>query len=241
MTSWSLSSVKTFEQCGLKAKFRYVDRLPEPRSDKANRGVQFHRDIELFLRGELSTLPPELSFYAQWFTELKTYEIYPEHTIRLSRDWNPTAEGEKYWYKGILDLKVVRRGAKQISNGQSSEKTGDKEVVGAIPPTEVIIYDWKTGAIYPEHQDQRTLYSVATFAEHPTVLSVRAIHVYVDLRKLREQTFHRDQMHDLRKPWEDRANKFLTALQNVDFLIPNPGFHCRYCPYSKVKGGPCRF
>jgi hypothetical protein len=231
MTSWSLSSVKTFEQCGLKAKYRYVDRLPEARSDKANRGVQFHRDIELFLRGEVSGVPTELSLYHQWLTDLKKYEIYPEHTIKLNEKWEPVETG--HWYKGILDLKVVRR--------NKSEAEGATGTECAVSPTEVVIYDWKTGAIYPEHEDQRTLYSVATFAEHPTVLSVRAIHVYIDLRKIREQTFHRDQMHDMRKPWENRANRFLNALKNADFLIPNPGFHCRYCPYSKAKGGPCRF
>jgi hypothetical protein len=232
MTSWSLSSVKAFERCGLLARYKYVDRLPEIRSDAASRGVDFHRDIELYLTGERTSLPDNLSYYAGFLQELRKHEIYPEHTIKLSSQWEPVTEGP-YWYKGVLDLKVLRRSEPKTEGTSGAECS--------IPPTEAIIYDWKTGKIYPEHEDQRTLYSVAVFAEHPTVLSVRAIHVYVDSRQLREKTFHRDQMHDLRKPWEDRANKFLNALKNSEWLIPNPGFHCRWCTYSRAKGGPCRF
>lgn len=235
-TSWSLSAVGCYEKCQLKARYKYVERRPEVRSDAAGRGIDFHKDIENFLIGASPTLPSNLDYYTSWFTELKKHEIYPEHIIRLKQDWTPAQENEAHWYKGILDLKVVRRQESVESLPEGTERTQLQ-----APPIEVIIYDWKTGRVYPDHDDQKSLYSVATFAEHPSVFSVRAIHVYVDLRQIREKTFHRDQMHELRTAWDGRAGKFLEALKNPEGMIANPGFHCRYCSFSAAKGGPCRF
>jgi ATP-dependent exoDNAse (exonuclease V) beta subunit len=214
--SWSLSAVGTYEKCPLKAKYRYVDRLEDKRSVSAVRGVNSHKAVEDFIKGEVPTLPDALSYYQSFLTGIRSYENYPEHIIELNDQWQPTKEGEDYWYKGVLDLKVVA-------------------------PTEITIYDWKTGKIYPDHEDQKSLYSVAAFSEHPDVFSVRAIHVYLDLRVFREKSFHRDQMHELRATWNDRAGKYLNALKVPESMIPNPGWHCRYCSFSRANGGPCKF
>lgn len=212
--SWSLSSLGTYEKCGLKYKFKYHDKLKETRSIQASRGVDNHALVEGFLRGELKELPPELSFYSQFLTGLKTYEIYPEHKVSLHRDWNPTTwEDPEVWYKGVLDLKVVKNEG------------------------EALVYDWKTGKIYPDHNDQKTIYSLAVFAEHPALYTVRAIHVYLDLNANREKTFHRNQVPELRKQWETRVQR----LEQDPQFIANPGFHCRWCGYSRTKGGPCQF
>jgi hypothetical protein len=215
MTStWSLSSLGTYERCGLKYRFKYVEKIPEARSDKASRGVDNHAIVENFLKGTIQDLPEELGFYRSFFEGLRKYEIYPEYRISLRRDWTPTSWGAKdAWYRGVLDLKLIQ--------------TGEAAVV----------YDWKTGKIYPDHDDQKSLYSVAVFSENPALRQVRAVHVYLDLNANREKTFSRDEVHELRKQWEARVSK----LEQDPQYIPNPGFHCRYCSYSREKGGPCQF
>lgn len=228
---WSLSSLGTYEKCGLKWKFKYVDRLPEARSTQANRGVDHHKSVEDFLTGASAALPDELGFYSQFFTGLKQYEIYPEHKISLSRDWNKTAwDSSETWYRGVLDLKL-------ISSYGEVEKENCEDCTSVRYPTTAVVYDWKTGKIYPDHDDQKSLYSLALFSEHPTLQSVRAVHVYLDLNANREKTFHADQVHDLRKQWETRVQR----LEQDPVLIPNPGFHCRWCGFSRSKGGPCQF
>lgn len=214
MTStWSLSSLGTYEKCGLKYRFRYVEKIPEQRSTQANRGVDNHAIVEGYLNGNISDLPDNLSFYKAFLEGLKQYEIYPEHRISLTRQWTPTTWGaENAWFRGILDLKL---------------RKGD----------EAIVYDWKTGKIYPDHDDQKSIYSLATFSENPSLLRVRAVHVYFDLNKNREQTFDRGEVHQLRKHWEDRVAK----LEQDPQYIANPGFHCRYCSYRRENGGPCNF
>lgn len=239
---WSLSKLGTFTQCGAKYKFKYIEKAVEQRSLSASRGVDHHTAVERFLKSEIAELPQELSFYTQFLTEVRGHEIYPEHKIALTKDWTPTTwDAEDVWYTGILDLKLLLRSGN--SGGNSEEHQGEQSAVPATDgkgePTEAVIYDWKTGKIYPDHDDQKSIYSVAVYSEHPTVQSVRAMHVYLDLGKVREKEFHREQMHMLRKSWEDRVAPLERA--NPDDLIPNPGFHCRWCGFSRAKGGPCKF
>lgn len=215
--SWSLSALGTYEKCPASYKFRYIDKVPTPAAGgAAARGTELHGAIEHFLTGKTETLPNEINFYTQYLNELKKKAIFPEHRIALKRDWTPTGwDSEDRWYKGILDLKA-------IESPQATEAT---------------VIDWKTGKIYDDHDDQKTIYSLAVFAEHPSVQRVRAVHVYLDLGKNREKVFSRDEVHQLRLAWEQRVER----MDNDHDYIPNPSFKCRYCPYAKDKGGPCRF
>lgn len=215
--SWSLSSISTYEKCALQYKFRYIDKIEsQTTSAAASRGTEIHGSIESFLTGATEVLPNEISYYNQFLTDLRGKTIYPEHKVALTREWEPTEWGaDNRWYKGILDLKVV----------------DDPEA------TEATVIDWKTGKVYPEHEDQKSIYSLAVFSEHPSVLRVRAQHVYVDLGKTRETIYDRQQVHELRTKWNSRVLK----LEEEKDWIPNPSFKCRFCSYSKEKGGPCRF
>lgn len=217
MPSWSLSSLGTYERCGFKYRLKYVEKIPEARSEKASRGVDNHAIVEGFLKGAIPELPSELGFYSSFLTGLKTYEIYPEHKISLTRQWIPTTWSSKdSWYRGVLDLKLL---------------------TGAPDAREGIVYDWKTGKIYPDHDDQKSIYAIALLSEEPSLRQVRSVHVYLDLNSNREKTFHRDQMHELRQSWETRVQR----LEQDPVYIPNPGWYCRHCSYSREKGGPCQF
>lgn len=213
--TWSLSSLGTYERCGLKYRFKYVEKIKENRSTSASRGVDNHAIVENFLNGTIPDVPEELGFYRAFLTGLKKYEIYPEHKIALTKQWTQTKWGAPdSWYRGVLDLKLIQR---------------DKN--------EGVVYDWKTGKIYPDHDDQKSIYSLAVLSEQPALHQVRAIHVYLDRNESREKTFHRDQVPELRKQWESRVQ----GLEQNPVYIPNPGFHCRFCSFSREKGGPCQF
>lgn len=216
---WSLSKLGTHAKCAFKYKLKYILKLEEQRNQFSSRGVDQHKIIEEFIRGNIQQLPQELSFYHQFLTGLKEREIYPEHGIFLNDRWEPVdKDSPELWYTGFLDLKVLVRGP-------------DGE------PVEAIIYDWKTGKIYDDHQDQRELYSVGVYAEHPTLQRVRAIHVYIDLNKSREQIYGPSEMLQLRRKWEDKVR----FVEQDESFIANPSFMCRYCSFSRHKGGPCQF
>lgn len=211
----SLSKLGTFEQCGAKYKYQYIDRLPRPTNASAQRGVDTHAMVELFVKGELDELPAHLDFYSGFLRGLRSIAgVEPEAKLALSETWECRDwDAPEIWWRGVLDL--------------------------LIPPQSgtVHVYDWKTGKIYDDHEDQRQIYALAAIAKYPDAHEVKATHVYLDLQKNVTQTYHRDQMQALRDTWTRRFK----ALELASEFPHNPQFKCRWCPFSKVNGGPCPF
>jgi hypothetical protein len=209
---WSLSSLGTYEKCPAQYKYGYIDKLPRKQNISAARGVSFHAVMEGYLKGDLTTVSTELSFYQGFLDELKKAGARAEEKLSVDRQWNPV-EWDGAWWRGILDCLVFPT------------------------PEEAIIYDWKTGKIYPDHDDQKALYSLAVLSVFPAVRFVRAIHVYLDLGKNEQKGYSQSQVHMLRDFW---GNRVARLERDVDF-IPHPGFYCRYCSFSRAQDGPCKF
>lgn len=173
-----------------------------------------HAAMEDYIKGHSKELPAELSYYQQFLDGIIQHsdcELVPELKIAVTKDWKPADFDGEYWWRGILDLFLKH-------------------------PEVVIVYDWKTGKVYDDHQDQREIYSLGIFAHHD-VAEVRAVHVYLDQRINRETIYHRDMVEELREKWVKRVDRMVSDQD----LIPSPGFYCRFCPYSRAKGGPCQF
>ena len=177
----------------------------------AARGTDNHALIEAYLKGEVEILPSVLSFYQAFLSGLKLYPIFPEHCISLNKEWKLT-EWKGAWFKAVLDLKL-------------------RDGTGAV------VYDWKTGKMYDDHYDQKELYAIAVLSEDPEITRVRSVHVYLDLNKHTERTYERSDLVGRRQGWEDRVRKMEADKE----YIPNPSWKCRFCSFSKDKGGPCIF
>lgn len=203
----------TYEQCPLKYKFRYIERIPEKgeKSVAASRGITHHKAIEDFINIG-APLPQTMSFYESFLSGLRGHGV-AEHKVALDSKWQVVAwDAEDVWLKAVLDYKVPQ-------------------------PPKLTIYDWKTGKIYPDHDDQKHLYAMIEFAEHPDVIEIDAIHMYVDLRKNTKKTYRREWVEAGRQKWQHRVD----VMENDKGFIPNPTYGCRFCPYRKEVGGPCRF
>lgn len=217
---WSLSALTLFERCKFAYKCRYLLHLPDnrPKGGPAQRGIDTHKEIEMFL---LHNHPLSLELGRKWgyaFTEIKNYPIEIEHKIGLSRNWEVVPWNDA-WLRMVLDLKAHK-------------------------PPSYTVYDWKTGKEYPEHYEQKELYSLGVMCEDPLVKSVKAVHVYLDLGRQTQREYHRDSLNARRAQWDSRAQKmeeYVKQGANHPGWIPEPNFLCRYCQYSKAAGGPCKF
>jgi hypothetical protein len=211
--SFSLTKITTHEKCALKYKFRYILHLPETKGAAATRGVDRHKSVEMnLLTG--AALPPDLSHYESWLAQMRGPNAFPEHKIAVNSKWELVGfDDPDAFMRSVLDLKYV------------------------VSPQTVAVYDWKTGKVYPDHDDQKKLYAAMTFAEHPDIFEIKSIHVYLDLGQNREMGFHRDQIPELQQSWNARADAVLRDSEH----IPSPGYGCKWCGYSRVVGGPCRF
>jgi hypothetical protein len=206
--TWSLSRLKTFEQCAAKYDYRYRQQVPvtDTSSPAAARGVKIHKEIEQSLN-DGAPMPMEASF----LTDIPAGG-HPEFTVKLDREWKQAVAGD-YWYHGIIDLYV-----------RTSETTAT-------------IYDWKTGKIYPDHEDQKSLYALVLMCIFPELQEVKTIFSYLDLRKQIPKVFHPHSNLLAKETWNARVAKMEGATE----FIPSPGYLCRYCAYSRSAGGPCRF
>lgn len=219
--NWSLSKYGTFLKCRRRFLYAYIQGLkgtPQPWG-ASDRGQDKHKAIErYFLYGE--DLPLDLLKYKDWFTLLKQHEFYAENQLAMLEGWLPCAWLDpKAWWKGVLDLKV-------LSNGKAW------------------VFDWKTGKIYPDHVDQKELYSIATFVEHPEVDEVEAWHIYLDLQHKDTKLIYTRAEHFewLKTKWNAKLAPYMQALARYvpeeaeTFFVTNPTYLCDYCPFSK---NPC--
>jgi PD-(D/E)XK nuclease superfamily len=214
--TWSLTKVKTLAECGARYDFRYNKRLKEPKNEYAQRGTDIHANLEGFIR-DGTPLTGKLEFYQGFLTALKNHPVpvTPELRIALTREWKPCPDDEEPWFIAFLDL--FRRVEVNAN-----------------------FWDWKSGKIYDDHDDQKEVYALGIFCAYPEIEVVTATHVYVDLGKNREKVFARQfDFERLRDKWGSRALQ-LDNLQPQD-LIPKPSYKCRFCGFSKAVGGPCRF
>lgn len=215
--NWSLSKLGTYEKCAFQYKERYINKVPSPPSPAAQRGLDMHKVMELYVKGELDELLPKLEFYKPFLDGLRNdpeCTLFPEYQVAMTDEWKPTPwdAPEGVWWKGVLDLLVKH-------------------------PRRLAWYDWKTGKIYADHEDQKQIYTIAALEHYPEYDEVDAYHVYLDSGEQTLKTFHRDQLGSMKVSFKSRVEH----MQRDTEFIPNPGFHCRYCPYSKSKGGNCRF
>lgn len=178
--------------------------------------MEIHKVVELILKKEapIESLPSHLSLYSQFLSGLAGIGL-SEHSISLDKAWRVVAnDSPDVWLRAILDYKIHLPDQKKV-----------------------LIYDWKSGKIYDDHDDQKHLYSLTQFAEHADVSEVEFIHTYLDLGQNRSKSYRREWAEAGQQKWNHRVE----VMETDDTFIANPTFKCRYCPYRRDIGGPCRF
>lgn len=212
----SYSKYSTYDKCPRKFKFRYIDKLEEPKGTAMSRGTEIHNSVEAFLRGHTDQLHPDIhSYYGQFMFALRNAGAIPEVQIAVDTLWNPIAwDAEDGYIRSVIDAH--------------------------IPPTDgtVRVYEWKTGKVYPDHHDQRELYAVKMKSLYPEAKMVEVTGVYFDLKKNSATYLHPDYYQEMKiELWD---NKMRRILRDKEF-IPNPSYGCRFCHFRKDNGGPCEF
>jgi hypothetical protein len=177
-----------------------------------DRGTAAHKTFEDFILGHTDDLG-EYEYYREYLNKLREVKAVPEMPIALDKDWKQVVwDDPGRWWRGVLDLV-------------------------ALAPTEVIIVDWKTGNEYSDHRDQREIYAAAYHSVDQSRPFVRVIHTYIDKKQNTSTLFHADDLPTVRKEWEAKIEEMF----NDKAFVPNPGYHCRSCQYSRWNGGPCKF
>ncbi len=219
--AWSYSKLLDFEQCKLRYKLKHIDRVPEAKSDAADRGTAIHTLAEQFVDGRMKSLPTELLKFSDDFLALR--DRHKENCVSLEGEWGFDREWQPTAYKtGWLRMKA---------DAVSFNKPKD--------PTVAIVIDFKTGKKFGneiKHGEQVMLYAAATAIRMPSVQTLTNELWYLDKDELTTVTYTRHQALGFIKLFDKRAAK----IDNCKSFDPNPNvFTCQYCPYAPSKGGQC--
>lgn len=214
ITSWSYSRYALYEECPAKAKYKFIDKLPEPGSPAMERGNAIHKLAEDYTKGLIKKLPPELAKFKDEFAELRKSKPVVEETWAFTAEWKQTQWND--WNNCKVRIKV-----------DASCKDGKT----------LYVIDHKTGKMRDGYDAQLSLYALAGMLVFPDVNLVDTQLWFLDSGDVVDKQYKVGEREKLRKDWEKRTQPML----NDKRFAPKSGNACRWCPYSKSKGGPCKF
>lgn len=211
----SFSALQEYENgCPRRVYYGRVERRPDPLGKAAQRGNRVHDEAYKHLVHE-APLPRELEGMLKHLEVLKSgkYILECEGDWAVDRTWSPTE-----W---MADDVYVRC----------------KTDVLALAGNKTRTIDFKTGQERPYHVDQLELQGLFVLIRNDHIDVVQCELWYVDQREIAEFKVRRREMDALKEKFDERFGKLLAEERWPE----RPGQSCKYCAFSRAKGGPCKY
>lgn len=218
ITSWSYSSLTVYEKCPYQAQLKYLDKIPGPDTDAANRGTDVHSAAEKFIIGEAPTLIPELSHFTLELNAVRTqYEkgnVEVESEWAFNRNWEATEwRAKDTWLRLKLDVHAK------------------------LSPVKGLVVDFKTGKLFGneiKHNEQGQLYVGCSFLRNPEFENVMCEFWYTDKNDMTQVQYSAKQAARSIQMFDKRARIMTNAKQ---FPARPSIFSCKWCPYRPEETG----
>lgn len=210
------SKLDCFRACPRKFKYQFIDKLPQGEPGPALvHGSTIHDGLEAYLRGWQADPPAEAEKWRESLDALrKQPTMEPEQNLGFDKNWKKLPD----WFHKDTWLRV-------------------KMDAYYFDAEELVVIDFKTGKYRVPSTDQVELYACAGIELAPHVKQVRAEFWFIDTEETYSKVYTIPEIHAARKKFE-----LATApMYNETQWKPTPSRECRWCPYSKSKGGPCDF
>lgn len=228
LTSWSYSVYTQYINCPLSVCFEKIKRIriAEPPNPAFVKGNMMHKFAEEFVGVKEKKAPviiPELAAVTKKLQLFRKLKAKVEADWAFTKDWLPTRWND--WDNCWLRIKV--------------------DAVAEVKKPEPLVHivDWKSGKIYEEHKQQRSLYALAamqlidlgTLADGDKKTKIIAEHAYTDTTQTAIEEYTMKDFKPLKAEWMRRVEHMMS-----DTKYPaKTGFKCRYCKFRKSNGGPC--
>jgi hypothetical protein len=213
---YSYSNLALYESCAAKHNYQRILGLKPPEDlthPAAMRGTMLHEACESFIEGKIVELPRELVQFRPVLEKLKAQGAKSEVKLACTIDMEPCAydDPNAYFY-GIIDTLEVEGSTAQVG-------------------------DWKSGK-KNDYSSQLAFYTLLQFINNPDIKNIVTRIRYIDLGISEPGlTYSR---RDVPILWE-KYTKIVERMTSDRIRSPTPNEYCRYCPYSKVQMGICKW
>jgi len=205
----SYSGLSLYRKCPQAWKHAYIDGNRSEPGAAAKRGTRLHQQLEDYFNGK--AYPEKSAVLAPWKTfmyDLAAKRPIAEQKLAVDASWQPVGfDDENAHVRGAVDL---------------TYKDGP-----------LVVLDWKSGRIYPEHKGQADIYACMSMDGGPVSVGM----VYLDL-PLHTQMwdYTAGNVEDLKGALDQEID----VLRLDEEYIATPSDNaCYWCPLSWRKGGEC--
>jgi hypothetical protein len=242
LTSWSYSVYAQYLKCPFSVCLDKImrTRITEPPNPNFIKGNRFHAIADTFIAGvgrkrpelvETVQVPGtrdvvkvDLTSIKDELTSLREKGARTEQNWAFDRRWNPVdwRDWDNAWVRIKTDA-----------------------CADTIDPPTVDIVDWKTGRVYPDHKQQRSLYALGglrlvqlgVLAGGSKKVELTARHIYGDTGQTATEKFLMRHLEPLKREWLARIKEMMA---DTTYVAKPSAMNCRYCKFNKKNGGPCQ-
>lgn len=212
--TWSYSALDTYRQCPLRAKLRYIDKVPDPGNKYSARGTDIHNELEAIVRDKLP-VPEKYQFFEPLLTALADQNPTIEKMFMFDQYWKPTQDRNQVWLYVKQDLMVVEPGEFLLTVDYKSGRKDGNEA---------------------KHVAQKIIYSIAGWMLHPDLPEYIAEMWYIDQKDITSRSFTPEVLEAARARLDNEVHRmFDDKLFRPRPSVPN----CKYCPYGPRGTGHC--
>jgi hypothetical protein len=240
ITSWSYSRLRDWLSCGFYAKCKFIDKMKEPGNKAMQRGGDIHKDAQKYVEAKTQPriISDELRCFEAEFKMLRKVKALCESEWAFTKLWAPTGWfDEDCWLRVKMDVHWLDAKANVLH-----------------------VVDHKTGKVaHPEkYKDQEELYALGGLLQYPDADGVWVKFWYLDAGVVGSSAgnsdeppkgksaadcelgayYPRSEVERLKKKW---ARAVAPMMKDTVFRPRPEQRKCEYCPFSKKKGGPCKF
>lgn len=212
--SWSYSRYALWVECPAKFKYKHIDKIPEERGPAMIRGEEIHKLAEDYTIGKLKKMPQELKLFKNEFELLKKSKPFVEQSWAFRQDWSETVWND--WNGCWLRIKAD---------------------AGSVDGDVLHVIDHKTGKKYDNYGDQMNLSALGGMLKFPHIKTVQTYLWFLDIGDVVEEEYQAKNMKVMMTDWEKKVKPMF----NDTRFAPKPSYKCSRCPFSKAKGGPCKY
>jgi len=225
--AWSYSAWQLYNECPYKYKCKNILKIPIPEAEEPPafiRGRKVHKDAEDFALGIIKKIPSSIKLLKKSYAALKreATELLIEKQWAYNKRWQRVEKyfGSDVWFRAKIDIAAYFK-----------------------PHKVALIADIKTGKIKTENLEQAELYVPTAFEVFPDAEVVFAElwfsdhGIIVSEGKLKPKEYTIEDCTTIKEKWNDRIADMFRDKR----YLPTPGVYCKWCNYSKAKGGPCEY